>query len=227
MKRIYINKKNLKEAVDYLNNKTTFFAFLSHVKDFLKKLLKDSLQANVDDYLINRGLSRKTLINLLLDKGILEKETKIDEKGDKDKFIIIYKVPKKNFERKMKRIYTSLFEKNEIKESIITEDGEGGCISGDGNVSNSSTSNIAGATTTNNNVGFVQPLTKKNGEKTDVMRRKIYVTNEQINFLKETDTQNTGDYQYTVPFPCNSNDPSFNHQNMIANGIPNKKRKKK
>lgn len=212
MKKIYVNDKVLKEAVDYLNDDVTFFGFLSHVKDFLKKILTNPLNADIDDYLKKQGLDRKKMIELLLDKNIIEKETKIDDKSGKDKFSIKYNVPKRNFERKMKRLYSSLFEKNEIKESFITEDGEGGCCG------------VSGGATSADASG--QVIGKLPGEK--VQRRTIYVTNKQADLLKETDTQNTGDYQYSVPFPLsNGNDPTLNHQNMIAGGVPKKKRKKK
>ena len=49
MKRIYVNKETLKEAVDYLNNEITFFGFLSHTKTFLKELLTNPINANTDD----------------------------------------------------------------------------------------------------------------------------------------------------------------------------------
>ena len=204
MKKIYVNSETLNEAVSYLNDEITFFGFLSHTKDFLKKILTNPLNADVDEYLKKQGLDRKQLLNLLLDKNIVEKETKINDKSGKDKFAVKYNIPKRNFERKMRRLYSSLFEKNEIKESFITEEGEGG-----------------GATSADASGQFVQPLFK------NVQRRKIYVTNEQADLLKETDTQSTGDYEYDVAFNFNNgNDPTFNHQNMIAGGI-SKKRKRK
>ena len=42
--------------------------------------------------------------------------------------------------------------------------------------------------------------------------------------LKETTTTNVGDYQYDVPLNFNNGkDPAYNHKNMIAKGVPNKK----
>lgn len=204
MKRIYVNPEILNEAISYLNDKMTFFGFLSHTKDFLKQLLTNPLNADVDDFLKKNNLDRQQLIKLLMDKGIIEKETKICDKESKDKFSVQYNIPKRNFERKMRRLYSSLFEKNEIKESFITEEGEGG-----------------GATSADASGQFVQPLFK------NVQRRKIYVTNKQADLLKETDTQSTGDYEYDVSFNFNNgNDPTFNHKNMIDSGIPKKKKKK-
>lgn len=216
MKKIYVKSEVMKEAVDYLNDDITFFGFLSHIKSFLKKLLINPLNADIDEYLKKQNLNRKEILTLLLDKGIIEKETKIDNINDKEKFTIKYSVPKKNFEKKIRRLYSFLFEKNEIKESILNEEGEGGCGCVDGS--------IAGATNANSSGQFIKPLNNKNG-KTTIMRRKIYITNEQLNLLKETDTQNTGDYQYTVPFPFNNgNDITFDHKNIIAGGVPKNKK---
>jgi hypothetical protein len=204
MKRIFVNKETLKEAVDYLNNEITFFGFLSHTKAFLKELLTNPINANVDDYLQDNGLDRKTLLGALMARNIVEKETKIEEKNDSDVFSISYKVPKRNFERKMRRLYSSLFEKNEISESeVLKETDCAGAMQGGGD---------------NPDAGqFVTPLGK-------VQRRRIYVTNEQLEMLKETSTQDAGDYQYDVPMNFNNGkDPAFDHENMIAKGIPKKK----
>ena len=204
MKHIYVNKKVLSEAVAYLNSEITFFGFLSHTKAFLKELLTNPINANVDDYLQDNGLDRKTLLDALMERDIVEKETKIEEKNDSDAFSVSYKIPKRNFERKMRRLYASLFEKNEILESkTIIETDCGGVMQGGG---------------TNPDAGqFTAPIGK-------VQRRRIYVTNEQLNIIKETSTTDVGNYQYDVPLNFNNgDDPAYNHKNIIAKGIPNKK----
>ena len=207
MKTIYVNKKVLKEAVNYLNNEITFFGFFSHVKFFLKKLLVNPLNADIDDYLKDNNLNRKELLNLLLTRNIIEKETKIDNKNGKDKFYVSYKIPKRNFERKMRRLYTSLFETNEINESLISETDCGGAMQAGG---------------TNPDAGqYTQPLSK-------VQRRKIYVTQEQSDFLKEMTTHDAGNYQYDVPLNFNNGkDPSYNHKNIITPNFENFSKKKK
>lgn len=207
MKTIYVNKKVLKEAVSYLNNEITFFGFFSHIKNFLKQLLVDPLNADIDDYLKDNNLNRKELLNLLLTRNIIEKETKIDNKNGKDKFYVSYKIPKRNFERKIRRLYTSLFETNEINESLISETDCGGAMQAGG---------------TNPDAGqYTQPLGK-------VQRRKIYVTQEQSDFLKEMTTHDAGNYQYDVPLNFNnSKDPSYNHKNIITPNFENFSKKKK
>lgn len=205
MKIIYVNNKALQEAVDYLNDEITFFGFISHAKHFLKQLLLSPSTADIDEYLKKHGLDRKELLNLFIEKGVVEKETKIENKGDKDKFILTYKIPKQNFERKLRRIYISLFEKNEISESITLKETDcGGVMQAGGSNPDSGQ--------------YTTPLGK-------VQRRKIYLTKEQSDFLKETTTHDAGNYQYDVPLNLiDKNDPTLNHNNMIANGIPNKKK---
>lgn len=206
-KKIYVNKDTLKEAVDYINDEITFFGFLSNVKSFLKGLLTNPTNADVNDYLKRHGIERKQLLDELLNRNIVEKETKIEEVNGKDKFHISFKIPKRNFERKMKRLYSSLFEKNEICENVIFEDG--GATTCSGAMQGGGTNPDAGQ--------FIQPLGK-------VQRRKIYVTNEQCKMLKEINTMNAGDYQYDVPFGCDKNDPAFDHKNIMSKSFQNKKK---
>ena len=207
MKNIYVNKDILKEAVSYLNNEITFFGFLSHVKVFLKQLLNTPLQSDVDDYLKEHEISKEVLLKELIERGIVEKETKIDDKSDKDKFVISYKIPKKNFERKMRRLYTSLFEKNEIKESNIFEDGATSCGSA-----------VQGGGLNPDAGQYSTPLGK-------VQRRKIYITNEQSKLIKEISTQSAGNYQYDVPMNFNNGkDPAYNHENMMLKSFQGKKK---
>ena len=204
MKKIYVNNTLLKEAVDYLNNDITFFGFLSHTKAFLKDLLVNPIDADTDDYLKRNGLDRKTMIDILMSKNIIEKNTSLNDENGVDKFMISFRIPKRNFERKMRRLYTFMFEKNEISESeVLKETDCAGTMQGGGE---------------NPDAGqVVTPLGK-------VQRRRIYVTNEQLEMLKETSTQDAGDYQYDVPMNFNNGkDPAFDHKNMIAKGVPKKK----
>lgn len=206
-KKIYVKSDTLKEAVDYINDEITFFGFLSNVKGFLKELLINPTTADVNDYLKRHGVERKVLLDELLKRDIVNKETKIEEINGKDKFHISFKIPKHNFERKMKRLYSFLFEKNEITESVIFEDG--GATTCSGAMQGGGSNPDAGQ--------FIQPIGK-------VQRRKIYVTNEQYKMLKEMGTVDAGNYQYDVPFGSDKNDPAFDHKNMIEKGVPHKKK---
>lgn len=208
MKRIYVNSEILKEAVDYINDDITFFGFISHLKVFLKNLLTNPIETNIDDYLKRHGIDKDELLDELIDRNIVEKETDIDDKSDKDKFIVTYKIPKKNFERKVRRLYSYLFENDDnINETKLTEDGATSCGSA-----------MQGGGLNPEAGQYTAPIGK-------VQRRKIYVTKEQYEMLKETSTQDTGDYQYDVPFKFNNgNDPAYDHKNMMEKSFPQKKK---
>jgi hypothetical protein len=211
MRTVYVNKSIFKEAMGYLNRDITFYEFLSHTKAFLKQLLSNPIGADIDSFLQDNGLTREDLIKILMEKGIIEKEVKIEEVNSSDKYLISYKIPKKNFERKMRRVFSQLFEKNEISENVLfEEDGGGGATSCGSAMQGGGSNPDAGQ--------FMTPIGK-------VQRRKIYITQEQADILKETATQNAGNYQYDVPLNFNKgNDPTYNHQNMIKSGIPKKRK---
>jgi hypothetical protein len=87
----------------------------------------------------------------------------------------------------LKKLHISLFEENVPAGTVM----EATACAGDG----------AGQ--------FVQPLGKP-------IRRKIYMTQGQLDELikrldEATATSNAGDYQYDVPFPVDSDDPTMKH----------------
>ena len=165
--------KNITENIVTNNTEVTFYNFISHVKSFLRGLLTSPITIDVDDFFKSHDINKKQLLSLLIERGIIEKETKITNEDGKDNFTIKYKIPKRNFERKIRRLYSFLFEKHEIKESILNEDGEGG-----GGATSCGSAMQGGGS--NPDAGqFIVPLGK-------VQRRKIaHVTQEQAEFLKE------------------------------------------
>lgn len=200
MKTIIINERQtilLKEA----NKEMTYYAFLSHVKSYLKKLLTDPISAQPDDFLKNYGLEGKELNSKLTDNNIIIKNEKIDSSGEKDMFKISYKIPRQNFERKMKRLYSSLFESNIVDANVLNEDGCAGVMQGGGG---------------NPNAGqFEQPLFGK-----PLRRKTLYVTQEQydkLQNLKEEAVMNTavGDFGYDAPAFAEKGDPTLDHKNMM------------
>ena len=99
----------------------TYYRFLSEVRAFLSKLLKDPIKAQPSVYLKNRDVTRKKLIDDLLKRDVLERHEKILDPTNSDekeaKYIVKYKVHKKDFEKRIHRLYIKYFEKN-INESI-------------------------------------------------------------------------------------------------------------
>lgn len=103
----------------------TYFRFMSEVRAFLAKLLKNPIDAQPSKYLKNRGVSRKWLIDNLIKRDVLERHEKIldptnsDEK--KAKYVVKFKVRKKDFEKRIYKIYIKKFESN-VNESVFADE---------------------------------------------------------------------------------------------------------
>ena len=98
------------------NLDTTYYRFLSEVKAFLSKLLKDPVKAQPSKYLKDRDFTRKKLIDDLLRRDVIERHEKILDPTNSDekeaKYVVKFKVHKKDFEKRIRRIYIKYFEKN-------------------------------------------------------------------------------------------------------------------
>ena len=166
---------------------TTYYRFLSEVRAFLSKLLKNPVDAQPSKYLKDRDFTRKKLINELLSRDVIERHEKILDSTNSDekepKYVVKFKIHRKDFEKRIHRIYIKFFEKNvnesvfenedEMKQQIldgpdgdvyrkrggINEDGEGGGMSagGDGSGGATSTSSVA-SETTRGDVGYDAPF---------------------------------------------------------------------
>ena len=180
-----------------MQEETTYGEFKAHAKYFLKQLITKPSAARLDSFLAQRlsdmGVSQGDFVRMLEDGGVIIKKTKVDDGlGDdgtgKPTFFISYKIPAERFEFKLKKIYISLFEKN----IPVEEMDEATACAGDG----------AGQ--------FLQPIG------TVISKKTIYMTEEQFNGLmnnldEATATANAGNYQYDVPFPVDSDDPTMKH----------------
>lgn len=160
----------------------TEYKFYNAIKSFLHDLLVDPVNAKPSYVLAVYGYTRYKLLSYLLKYHIIEKEEKIidkDENGEPKPATmkVKYKVPKLNFERKLKKLYIRLFERNvpQPEENIVTEDGE--VMTG-------------GATGSDASGQYSQPAFP-------IQRREIYNTEVE----EATTTSTAGDYQYDVPFP--------------------------
>lgn len=103
------------------------YKFTNCIKSFLHDLLVDPVNAIPPYELRMYGYNRSKLLRYLINYGIVDKKEKIVD-GDKEKGIdksymkVSFKVPKAHFDRKLKRLYIRLFEKNVLEK--INEDGE-------------------------------------------------------------------------------------------------------
>ena len=128
-KRVLFNDRFilLAEAVE---EEMTFYKFLSNVKSFLRNLLTDPVNAKPSVELLAKGLNRSRLINQLANSGIIVKDEKITDRDDdgnpvKASMTVKYKVPKRDFERNVQKLFIRLFEKNLPVKKETVECGDG------------------------------------------------------------------------------------------------------
>lgn len=179
-KTIKLNESQLNELSDA--TKLTEYKFYNNVQRFLSDLLKDPVGAKVPFLLQANNIARNQLLYHLKSNGIINRYQKISDKDSRGnpktaRMIIKYSVPKKDFAKKMKRLFIDLVAKN-VPEKIDECDCGG----------------AMGATAGNESMGqFSQPLF-------GVQRRKMSVE------IDETTTASTvtpnGDTSMgiTVPF---------------------------
>ena len=181
-KTIKLNESQLNELSDA--TKLTEYKFYNNVQRFLSDLLKDPVGAKVPFLLQANNIARNQLLYHLKSNGIINRYQKISDKDSRGnpktaRMIIKYSVPKKDFAKKMKRLFIDLVAKN-VPEKIEKMISECDCAMG----------------TTAGNESMGQFLTSLSG----VQRRKMSVE------IDETTTASTvtpnGDTSMgiTVPF---------------------------
>jgi len=127
--KIYLKEDKLILIKESEEEIVTFYKFFTEVKNFLQDLLDDPINAKPSVFFKNNGISKSTLLNKMLDRDIIKKKENIDEPTDADGKMksmhhIQYSVPRKNFEQKIKRLYTYFFEnekRKKINESVFDD----------------------------------------------------------------------------------------------------------
>lgn len=181
-----------------MKDDTTYYRFLSEVRFFLSKLLKNPITANVSDYLKERNFTKNNLIRVLLKRDVIERHEKVltPEKSDKNivEYKVYYKVKRKDFERKIKKIYIQYFEKNVPEKGDINETSCGACMGG------ATTTGSVGADTTLGYIGYSAPFgniqrrnilqnkkkKKHNANPTKILGKTITAESTKLNESKDT-----------------------------------------
>lgn len=138
---------------------TTYYRFLSEVRAFLAKLIKEPIKAEPSKYLKDRGFNKTRLINVLIKSEILERHEKILDRTNSEektaKYVVKYRVRKKDFEKRIEKIYIKNFEKNlpDKEEKKQVNECDGGAVGGDGSGGATSTSSV-GSETSRGDVGY-------------------------------------------------------------------------
>lgn len=125
---VIISESVMTEIAD--DNNMTEYKFNSNIKHFLHDLLVNPSGAKVPFIFKVHGINRNRLIYFLKKFGMLKKSERISDKDSeghskKATMLVKYQVPKKDFNRKLKKLYIRLFEDNSANTGNITEDGEG------------------------------------------------------------------------------------------------------
>ena len=122
------------------HNEMTRYAFISHMEDYMKKLLTAPLKADTDEFLKSHGIDGPKALQILTmradpddeNSSIVIKSAKIkdngyDEEGkrNKDSFIVKYKIPRKDYTKKMRNLFISLFERH-LTDNPVLEEGAWG-----------------------------------------------------------------------------------------------------
>lgn len=122
------------------HNEMTRYAFISHMEDYMKKLLTAPLKADTDEFLKSHGIDGPKALQILTmradpddeNSSIVVKSAKIkdngyDEEGkrNKDSFIVKYKIPRKDYTKKMRNLFISLFERH-LTDNPVLEEGAWG-----------------------------------------------------------------------------------------------------
>lgn len=200
------------------NDEMTMWAFTSNMEDLIKQLLKDPRKAKASSFLERHGIDTPKAIELLIKKNdpnnsesaiLIRKERiedgGIDENGNRlqDKFHIKYSLPRKDYDKKMRKLYVNLFENYRCDNPMLNEDGE-----------------AMGSTSCESSGPFVQPLfgnpiTRKiyHHEPKKRKRKRIKITEEQFKKLEEMSTSDAGNYQYDVPFMGDKE--TLDHKRML------------
>lgn len=117
-------------------SKMTRYAFIEHMKDYMKELLKNPLKADTDDFLHGFGIDGPCALKMLIKKAdpndeysaIVIRNERIKDNGydedgkrNKDTFEVKYKIPRKDFKKKLRNLYINLFEQNFAFQNTLEE----------------------------------------------------------------------------------------------------------
>lgn len=118
------------------HDEMTRYAFISHMEDYMKKLLTEPLKADTDEFLKGHGIDGPKALKILTmradpedeNSSIVIKSAKIKDNGydddgkrNKDSFVVKYKIPRKDYTKKMRNLFISLFERNLVDNPMLEE----------------------------------------------------------------------------------------------------------
>ena len=127
MKLVYIKESKM-DVLRESEEELTFWRFFVEVKKFITELLTDPIHARPSVVLVSHGLDNDFLRKKLQDESVIIKSENIDEPHDEitgkieSRYYLSYKVPKKDFKKKLRRLYQKYVE-SKVNESFHTPNG--------------------------------------------------------------------------------------------------------
>lgn len=194
-KTIIINESDMNRLKDFLE--MSEYKFNHNIRKFISQLLEDPVNAQPSELLKYHGYNRSKLLQHLVNNNIISRVEHISDKDENGEpktatMMVRFKCPKKDFDRKLEKLFMRLFEKNlpprKKNESVLHEDGCAG---------------VGGATNTESSGQFVTKVFDK------PVRRKMYTeTMDESTTTSPADGDSVG--QFTVPLGVkNKKDPSL------------------
>ena len=118
---------NVSICEHYFGDELTRYGFMSHMEAFIRQLLLNPKKAEIDDYLKSHGITNERALEMLLKKpdknneesAVLIRKEKIKTGEDgKDIFCVTYKLPRKDYKNKMRRLYVTEIEAKKLNEDV-------------------------------------------------------------------------------------------------------------
>ena len=113
MKKVILGESSLL-VLRESQEEVTFYKFFCETKAFIKELLTNPIHPDFPHFFEAHGITKNDFLNRMLDRGIVTKTETITKPYAADgkkisMHYLGYKVPKKDFERKIKRLYEYFF----------------------------------------------------------------------------------------------------------------------
>ena len=126
MKLVYIKESKM-DVLRESEEELTFWRFFVEIKKFITDLLNDPIHARPSAVLVSNGLDNDTLRKKLQDESVIVKSEDIREPRDEitgkieSRYYLSYKVPKKDFKKKLRRLYRKTIESS-VNEEITRDE---------------------------------------------------------------------------------------------------------
>lgn len=206
------------------HDEMTRHAFISHMQDYMKKLISDPFKADTDEFLKSHGIDGPKALKILTmrpdpedeNSAVIIRKTSIKDNGydengkrNKDTFTAKVKIPRKDYTKKMRNLYISLFEKH-LTDNPVLEEGAWGY----GILDNDSALDYQSDTTK----AYILKVMKdiKNSDDSQSKWAKVGVLVDFLKKYKSDELQVTKEYGMAIDFAKSVLKELFNDESFIS-----------